>query len=209
MFKHLAIAAAALGFAAAVFAAPAAQAQDVPSYAQPAPNDEAQLRGRISGFDGGYSLQVRDERGYVDQVRLHPGTIINPTGLTLAPGMTVSVLGYNAGSYFAANEIDTPYTFNGGVPYYAGRPWNYYGPQFSIGFFFGNGGWWHGPYFHGGYRFYGGTRVYDGVRVTNVYRGGSGSFHGRDYVAPRASGGYYHESRRGDSHSHSDGHSPR
>ena len=65
-------------------------------------------------------MYVRDVRGYVDNVTLHQGTIINPTGLTLAPGMVVSILGYNAGPFFAANEVDTPYTYTYGVPYYAG-----------------------------------------------------------------------------------------
>lgn len=168
----------------------AAQAQDVPSYAQPgAANDDEQVNGRIVGFDGGYDLQVRDQRGYVDQVHLHQGTIINPTGLTLAPGMIVSIDGYNAGPYFAANEIDTPYTFYDGVPYYHGYAWDHWGPSISLGFFFGNTGWWHGG---GGYAWHGGVRVYNTPRG---YAGGG--YHGRDYVAPREHGGYY---------AHADGH---
>src|SRR6202035_5329663 len=131
MRRHLVAA-----FAALVLAAPlAAQAQDLPSYAQPAAvSEDEQIHGRIVNFDGQYSLQIRDERGFVDNVQLHQGTIINPTGLTLAPGMVVSVLGYNAGPFLAANEVDTPYLFTSGVPYYAGRPWNYYGPSISLGF---------------------------------------------------------------------------
>jgi len=58
--------------------------------------------------------------------------------------MVVSIMGYNAGDYFAANEVDTPYQFYSGIPYYSGHPWNYYGPSISLGFFFGNPGWWHG-----------------------------------------------------------------
>ena len=167
-------------------------AQDAPpSYAQSQEaNSEQQIRGRITAFDGDYSVSVRDEQGYIDNVQLHEGTIINPTGLTLAPGMTVSILGYNSGSYFSANEIDTPYTFYGGFPYYAGHPWNYYGPSVSLGFFFGNVGWWHGAYFGGPTRFVGGVRVYNNVRIGSVYRN-VGTFHGRDMVAPRASGGYH------------------
>ena len=169
----------------------AARAQDAPSYSTGQYNGDEQIRGRIASFDGAYSLQVRDEHGYIDNVRLHQGTIINPTGLTLAPGMTVSILGYNSGSYFAANEVDTPYTFvGGGVPYYAGHPWNYYGPSVSLGFFFGNPGWWHGGYFYGPYHFYNGVRVYNNVRVNNFYHGGS--WNGHNYVAPQAQGGYYH-----------------
>src|SRR5471030_605870 len=128
--------------AAFFLAAPlAANAQIVPSYGadqQEAYSGDAQIHGRILSFDGGYNVQVRDEKGYVDNVQLHQGTIINPTGLTLAPGMVVSILGYNAGPVFAANEIDTPYTYSAGLPYYAGHPWNYYGPSVSLGFFFGN-----------------------------------------------------------------------
>jgi hypothetical protein len=178
--------------AALIISAPlAAVAQGVPSYGadqEEAYDGDAQIHGRILSFDGAYSVQVRDERGYVDNVQLHQGTIINPTGLTLAPGMVVSILGYNAGPYFAANEIDTPYTFDAGYPYYAGHPWNYYGPSVSLGFFFGNPGWWHGSAFVGRPRFFGGVRVYDRVRVNTVYRGGA--FQGRSYVAPRERGGY-------------------
>ncbi|MGD0472902.1 MAG: hypothetical protein ABSB70_06765 [Candidatus Velthaea sp.] len=190
----------------------AAQAQDLPSYAnQPYPADQ-NIHGRVLNFDGGYNLAVRDERGYVDNVQLHPGTIINPTGLTLAPGMIVSILGYNAGSYFSANEIDTPYRFYSGYPYYAGHPWNYYGPSISLGFFFGNPGWWHGRSFYGGYHYVGGARVYNNVHVNEIYRRPGGDFHGRDFVAPAAHGGYYgHPAPQGhathaEGHAHTAGH---
>jgi len=126
--------------AAAMLVTPGiAQAQGVPSYARGG-GDES-IHGRIRSFDGGYNLTVRDDRGFVDNVTLHQGTIINPTGLTLQPGMVVSISGYNSGSSFAANEIDTPYTYAYGVPYFAGRPWNYYGPSVDLGFYFGNRGW--------------------------------------------------------------------
>jgi len=167
-----------------------AAAQAPPTYAQQqaAPADDAQIRGRVTGFDGNYNLRVTDENGYADNVELHEGTIINPTGLTLEPGMVVSILGYNAGSYFAANEIDTPYSYESGVPYYGGRPWNTYGPSVELGFYFGNTGWWHGDAFGGENRFAGGARVYTNVQVRNTYRGGS--FQGRAYVAPPERGGY-------------------
>jgi hypothetical protein len=182
MRRHLVAA-----FAALVLAAPlAAQAQDLPSYAQPATvSEDEQIHGRIVNFDGQYSLQIRDERGFVDNVQLHQGTIINPTGLTLAPGMIVSVDGYNDGPYLAANEIDTPYTNYGGVAYYEGYPWYHYGPSISLGFFFGNAGWWHGD---GRYRWNAGVRVYD-VQRGGIYHGGE--FRGPAYVAPRNRGGYY------------------
>ena len=165
-----------------------------PSYAEPANGGEAQIHGRILAFDGAYNVQVRDEKGYVDQVQLHQGTIINPTGLTLAPGMVVSIMGYNAGSFFAANEVDTPYTFSYGSPYYGGHPWNYYGPTVSLGFFFGNTSWWHGAYFGTPSHWNGGVRYYNNVQVNSFYRGGA--YVGHNYVAPRNFGGYYPANER-------------
>ena len=187
MLKHALAAVAAI-----ILLAPAtAGAQQLPSYAQPpAPSyasGEENIHGRIVSFDGRYALQVRDERGFIDNVQLHQGTIINPTGITLEPGMVVSILGYNAGSFLAANEIDTPYTYVVGVPYWQGHPWWYYGPTVSLGFFFGSPGWWHGSYFHGGYHWNGGARVY-AQPFRPVYSGGS--FQGRTYVAPPQHGGY-------------------
>jgi hypothetical protein len=170
----------------------AAHAQGAPSYAQPAASypGEENIHGRVINFDGGYNVQVRDERGFIDNVRLHPGTIINPTGLTLAPGMIVNILGYNAGADFAANEIDTPYVYYGGVPYYGGYPWWHYGPSVNLGFYFGHAGWWHGGYFQSSsYGWRGGVRIYTGIHINSVYRGGS--FRGSAYVAPREHGGYY------------------
>jgi hypothetical protein len=180
-----------LGLPLAIVAQPAI-AQDQPSYArtQNAPDeDDGQIRGRITGFDGAYNVRVTDENGYADNVELHEGTIINPTGLTLAPGMIVSVLGYNAGPYFAANEIDTPYSYDNGVPYYGGHPWDFYGPSIQLGFFFGNTGWWHGDRFGGENQFRGGARVYTNANVRQTYRGGN--FQGRAYVAPPERGGYH------------------
>ena len=156
--------------AALILAAPlAAGAQEVPSYAASDAQDQ-QIRGRVENFDGGYNLQVRDDQGYVDNVEFHDGTIINPTGLTIAPGMVVSILGYNAGSYFAANEVDTPYAFDAGVPYYGGHPWSYYGPSIDLNFFFGNTGWWHGTDFGGDYRYDRGVRTYNDARVRENVR---------------------------------------
>jgi len=177
-------------FAAIAILAPiTASAQAVPSYAQPVQPDQ-QIRGRIASFDGRYSLTVNDDRGFVDSVQLHDGTIILPTGLTLEPGMVVSILGYNAGGYFAANEVDTPYTNYAGVPYYGGHPWTYWGPTVSLGFFFGNTGWWHGNYFQGPYHYYGHARVYNTVPARPDYRR-YGTYNGRTYVAPPNRGGYY------------------
>jgi hypothetical protein len=180
--------------AALLLATPlAASAQEIPSYAdapQVAQADE-QIRGRIASFDGAYNLTVNDERGFVDNVDLHDGTIINPTGLTLAPGMIVSILGYNDGSQFSANEIDTPYSYDSGVPYYAGHPWDYYGANINLTFFFGNLGWWHGNAFQGAYGYNGGARHYDNVNVSNIVRDSYVQHRGEAYrasgkvVAPR------------------------
>jgi hypothetical protein len=106
----------------------------VPADAAPAaPNSDDVINGRIVSINGKYEMTVQDDRGFPDTVHLHQGTIINPTGLTLAPGMRVSIFGYNAGPYFEANEIDTPY-------HYVPRPVRvYYGP-----------GWWY-PGFPYGY----------------------------------------------------------
>ena len=187
MLKFILAATAALTLAAPL----AAAAQDVPSYAQTASADE-QIRGRVLSFDGGYDLAVRDERGFVDNIQLHRGTIINPTGITLEPGMIVSVIGFDDGPVLDANEIDTPYTIDAGIPYYAGHTWDYYGPSIDLAFFFGNAGWWHGNEFAGGFRYDRGARVYANVRVNindranvtdrvNVRDGGNDGNVGRSY----------------------------
>lgn len=81
-----------------------------PSYARrSAVNGEETIKGKISAIDGKYRLEVRDDRGFIDRVEMHQGTVIWPTGLTLEPGMTVTIFGYNRGSVFGANEIDTPF----------------------------------------------------------------------------------------------------
>ena len=123
---------------------------DTPSYSRPAAaSQDEMIRGRVLSFDGNYDLQVADERGFTDRVQLHQGTIINPTGLRLAPGMSVEIHGVNRGSMFAANQIDTPYNSYGDAygPYaypYGAYPYPvygypYYGPRFSVGFGFGGG----------------------------------------------------------------------
>jgi hypothetical protein len=130
---------------------------DTPSYAAPAPSygstDET-IKGRIASFDGAYSLQVRDDRGYIDNVTLQQGTVINPTGIRLSPGMAVTIHGVNRGHTFAALVIDTPYASYGPVavyPYgypvygYPVYPYPVYGygypySRISIGFGFGFGG---------------------------------------------------------------------
>ena len=132
-----------------------ASAQDVPSYAQPG-RDES-IQGRIASVNGTFNISVRDNRGFVDNVELHQGTIINPTGLTLAAGMSVTIIGVGNGGEFDANEIDTPYQYDGPVPepVYLGPGWWYpgfaygYGPSFGLSLVFGGGGFFyeHRPFY--------------------------------------------------------------
>jgi hypothetical protein len=82
-----------------------AAAQEFPSYAQPL--GDAGLSGTVVRFaPGSYDLGLLDDRGFVDRIVLHHGTIIVPIGIDLAPGMRVSVVGQIAGTSFVANEID-------------------------------------------------------------------------------------------------------
>jgi len=112
----------------------AAQTQPVPSYAQPG---DTTIHGVVRSVDGKYNITVRDANGYVDNVTLHDGTVINPTGLTLAPGESVTIDGQPSGGTFVANEIDTPYLAYG--PYgYPAYPYPVYGayPAVAVGFGF-------------------------------------------------------------------------
>jgi hypothetical protein len=181
-----------------------AAAAPLPSYAS---SDEA-IKGTISSVSGKYSIAVRDDRGFIDNVTLHDGTVINPTGLTLAAGQTVTIHGRNVGSSFSANEIDTPYESHGdGVTYAYGFPDNYGGPYWpasygygygypyapayygSIGFYFGGygyGGYGHGYYGHGyyGHGYYGHGYYGHGYGYS-----GHGSY-GSSRRSPYSSGSY-------------------
>ncbi|HXP94601.1 MAG TPA: hypothetical protein VN905_14100 [Candidatus Binatia bacterium] len=86
-----------LALAAAVSLLPAmASAQDRPW------NHESSLSGTVSSF-GGFNMSLEDGR----PVYLHQGTIINPTGTTLGPGMNVVVYGTrNRDGSINADEID-------------------------------------------------------------------------------------------------------
>jgi hypothetical protein len=111
-------------------AVPASAQESVPSYARP---DES-VHGVVQKANG-YDLEVRDDRGFIDRIKLHDGTVINPTGLKLAPGQTVTVHGQTNGSVFEASEIDTRYHYTYAYaypapyyPYYYGYPYPVYGP---------------------------------------------------------------------------------
>jgi hypothetical protein len=134
-----------VAIAAAALITPAiASAQDAPMYASAA--TDQQIQGTIAAINGPWNITVADASGYNDSVALHQGTIINPTGLSLAPGMSVTVDGYPDGSDFDAIEIDTPYQYAGPAPtavYYGPGSWypGYaygWGPSFSLAFNFGN-----------------------------------------------------------------------
>lgn len=65
-------------------------------------NYGGQLQGVVSSF-GGFSLQLSNG----PHIDLHQGTVINPTGTTLQPGMQVQVYGHNEGNgSFAADTIN-------------------------------------------------------------------------------------------------------
>jgi hypothetical protein len=82
---------------------------DTPTYAVPANADGNEtVSGRITWFDGRFDLQIRDDRGFIDNVQLRQGTVIDPTGLTLRTGMRVQIRGRNRGSVLVAEQIDSP-----------------------------------------------------------------------------------------------------
>jgi hypothetical protein len=107
-------------------ATPPPMAAAPPTYAAPQGGDE-QISGTISAVTGKYTLQLHDSRGFTANVELHQGTIINPTGLTLAGGMQVTIYGKNGGASFAANQIDAPYTLAVVAPGYGYGPWGPWG----------------------------------------------------------------------------------
>lgn len=142
------------GVPAAAFAQ--SGSSDVPSYAHASSaTDEETIHGQIVSFDGADSLQLHDDRGFIDNIQLQQGTIINPTGARLQPGMSVTIRGINSGAVFAANQIDTPNQSNTAAsvapdayaypyPIYPYPVYGYpYGPTFSFGIgigpFYGRG----------------------------------------------------------------------
>jgi hypothetical protein len=109
--------AATLGFGGAIVPAGAMPPPNPPSNARPLNARRAEtIHGRIVSIDGRYGITIRDARGFIEIVALRAGTIINPTGLRLAVGMDVTIVGYTAGRSFLADEIDAPYAYGGQVP---------------------------------------------------------------------------------------------
>jgi hypothetical protein len=142
--------------AAALIAPAVASAQSVPSYADAGANQ--QIQGTVAAIDDTWNISVNDANGYTDNVALHQGTIINPTGLTLEPGMSVTIDGYADGPTFDAMEIDTPYQYSGPAPVavYYGPGVLYpgfavgWGPSFSLSFDFSNRSFQRRPFSYGG-----------------------------------------------------------
>jgi hypothetical protein len=131
--------AAMLAFGAAMLPDPVA-AQKLPPNGAPGSGptiDNETIHGVIEAIEGRYRILVRDDRGFVDDVTLRQGTIINPRGLRLRAGMSVTISGYASGSTFAALEIDAPYSYDAagpGAAYYSNYPdYGYgYGEYFVV-----------------------------------------------------------------------------
>jgi hypothetical protein len=85
---------------------PVASQADTSNYA--GRSCEQTIHGMIDSINGKYGLTVRDGRVGLDGVTMHPGTIINPTGLQLKPGMRVTIAGHAGAGTFDADEIDAP-----------------------------------------------------------------------------------------------------
>jgi hypothetical protein len=181
----------------------AAQAQSLPSYARPevGSGTEQSIRGRIQSVDGAFHVMLLDDRGFVDSVQLDQRTVINPSGLTLAPGMTVTIAGCNAGSTFDANQIDAPYPYTGAypTPVYYGPGWWYpgfgygYGPAFGLGLVFINGGYGyvHRPFY--GRPFFWGRPYYGRPFYGRQFYGGQ--FYGRQFYGGRFYGRQFYGGR--------------
>lgn len=90
----------------AALALPAAVRADSDSYALR--SGDQTLHGVITSIDGKYGLTVRTDRAVTDNVMLHRGTVIDPTGLQLRPGMQVTIAGHPDANAFDANKIDAP-----------------------------------------------------------------------------------------------------
>jgi hypothetical protein len=107
----------------------------VPSKASAADVAIAQnhVQGTIVEIVGKYDVRVKTARGDIADVTLRPGTIINPTGMTLRPGIAVTVLGSANANSFAATRIDTPFHAEASpVAHFGSYPGGTYGP-FGIG----------------------------------------------------------------------------
>jgi hypothetical protein len=85
---------------------PAAASAAMSSPAQA--KDTYTLRGVITQIDGKWDVTLHEPSGFIEEVALHPGTVVAPTGLRLAPGMQVSIRGYQDHATFDAVRIVGP-----------------------------------------------------------------------------------------------------
>jgi len=123
----------------------AATAQLVPSNAYAVPeqtqsqadqseNEVGTIAGEIASVDGPFNIRFADDRGFLDEVQLHPGTIVIPNGLQLAVGMHLTIEGsFDEDGIFQADQVDAEYPYAGEPP-----PPAYYGP-----------GWWYPGFAYG------------------------------------------------------------
>ena len=73
-----------------------------------APVDGQHVTGTIVSVDNKYQITLETDQHQRETVALHQGTIINPLGAKLLPGMLVTIIGNPQGdSTLAANEIDS------------------------------------------------------------------------------------------------------
>ena len=172
-----------------------ASAQDAPMYAMT--GSDQQIQGRILAINGTWNLTVADASGYTDSIELHQGTVINPLGLTLAPGMRVTIDGYPDGQNFDAMEIDTPYQYQGPPPvavYYGPGSWapGYaygWGPSFSLTFDIGSNRFEQRSFVYGGAARYPMAPPSGWQDRPHGYIGAAAP-QSRNYTAPQQSHGY-------------------
>ena len=99
--KHI-IAAALVGFATSVALTGTAFADDVAL-------TQNQVQGTITQIVGKDDIRVKTTRGDLQDVTLRRGTVINPTGMMLRPGIGVIVRGTTTANSIVATRIDTPF----------------------------------------------------------------------------------------------------
>ena len=82
----------------------------VPLGAAAQPFADEHIRGTISSFERNdgeeQRLSLRDDRGFIDEVQLGHDTRVSPSGTELAPGMRVTITGYNGGKWFDAVAVE-------------------------------------------------------------------------------------------------------
>lgn len=75
------------------------------AFAQSLPAGAETITGHVATINDADTIGVNDDRGYVDNVLLLRDTAIYPQGSRLEPGMAITIVGVNRGSFFAANQI--------------------------------------------------------------------------------------------------------